>query len=245
MPEGDSLHRIAQTLQLLVGERVTASSPNARGEVTGVARAVDGRVLEEVSAVGKHLLLRFDGGVTVRSHLRMKGRWHVLPPGSVVQGIPWLVLETPRGTAVQTGGPVLTLDTGALRRLGPDLLVDDVGLDVLVGRLRLAGRERPLAEVLQDQTLVAGIGNMWASEALWAARVHPLLPVGRASDTELGDVLAWARATMGASVAGRRPATVVYRRAGRSCPRCGGTVTASGVGDDNRTAYRCDGCQRL
>jgi endonuclease-8 len=209
-----------------------------------VARAVDGRVLEGVQAVGKHLLLRFDGGVTVRSHLRMSGRWSVLPPGAPVRGVPWLVLETARGTAVQTGGPVLTLDTGPLRRLGPDLLDRDVDLDVLVGRLRLAASQRPLAEVLQDQGLVAGIGNMWASEALWAVGLHPLLPVGRATDAELGAVLAWARATMGASVTGRRPATVVYRRAGRACPRCGGTVTASGVGDDNRTAYRCDGCQR-
>ncbi len=174
----------------------------------------------------------------------MNGRWRVLPPGAPVRGVPWLVLETPRGTAVQTGGPVLTLDTGALRRVGPDLGDDNVALDVLVGRLRLAGPERPLVEVLQDQALVAGIGNMWASETLWAVGLHPLVPVGRATDAELGDVLAWARSAMSASVTGRRPATVVYRRAGRPCPRCGGTVTASGVGDDNRTAYRCDGCQR-
>jgi endonuclease VIII len=245
VPEGDSLHRIAQALQPLVGERVAASSPARRGQATGVARAVDGHVLEEARAVGKHLVLRFDGGLTVRSHLRMTGRWRVLGPGAPVQGVPWLVLETPRGTAVQTGGPVLTLDPGALRRLGPDLLDVDVALDALVDRLRLAAPGRPLAEALQDQALVAGIGNMWASEALWAAGVHPLLPVGSVTDAELGEILAWARTAMGASVTGRRPAAIVYRRAGRSCPRCGGTITASGVGDANRTAYRCDGCQRL
>ena len=71
MPEGDSLHRAAIRLQPLVGRRIAASSPHPRGEATGVARAVDGRVLESVEAVGKHLLLRFEGGVTVRSHLRM------------------------------------------------------------------------------------------------------------------------------------------------------------------------------
>ena len=68
MPEGDSLHRIAARLQPLVGHVVDASSPHPRGRVTGVAAAIDGRRLESVEAVGKHLLLRFDGAVTLRSH---------------------------------------------------------------------------------------------------------------------------------------------------------------------------------
>ena len=77
MPEGDALHRAAARLQPLVGERIEAESPHPRGEATGVARVVDGRVLEQVEAVGKHLLLRFEGGVVLRSHLRMSGRWRV------------------------------------------------------------------------------------------------------------------------------------------------------------------------
>ena len=77
MPEGDSLHRAARRLQVLVGERLEAESPNPRGQVTGVASRVNGRRLESVNAVGKHLLLRFEGGVVVRSHLRMNGRWRV------------------------------------------------------------------------------------------------------------------------------------------------------------------------
>ena len=111
MPEGDALHRVAARLQVLVGQRVEASSPNPRGVATGVARAIDGRVLESVEAVGKHVLLRFEGGVTVRSHLRMNGRWRVRArderPWS---GSPWLVLSTPRFEATQWNGPVLTLD---------------------------------------------------------------------------------------------------------------------------------------
>ena len=93
MPEGDSLHRAAARLRPLVGRDVTASSPHPRGLVTGVAAAVDGRRLEAVEAVGKHLLLRFEGGVTVRSHLRMNGRWRVGPIGSTRHGRPWLVLR--------------------------------------------------------------------------------------------------------------------------------------------------------
>ena len=82
MPEGDALHRAAARLQPLVGQRVEAESPSPQGEATGVARAVDGRVLERVEAVGKHLLLHFEGGVVLRSHLRMTGRWRVAARGA-------------------------------------------------------------------------------------------------------------------------------------------------------------------
>ena len=108
MPEGDALHRVADRLQVLVGQRVEASSPNPRGVATGVARAIDGRVLESVEAVGKHVLLRFEGGVTVRSHLRMNGRWRVRARNERPwSGSPWLVLSTPGFEATQWNGPVL------------------------------------------------------------------------------------------------------------------------------------------
>ena len=93
MPEGDALHRAAARLRPLVGERLEAESPNPRGQATGVARVVDGRVLEGVDAVGKHLLLRFEGGVVLRSHLRMNGRWRLDPRGTERRGLPWLVLR--------------------------------------------------------------------------------------------------------------------------------------------------------
>src|SRR6476660_1059367 len=124
MPEGDALHRAARRLQPLVGERIEAESPSPRGEATGVAREVDGRVLESVEAVGKHLLLRFDGGVTVRSHLRMTGRWRVGRSGERRVGRPWLVLEADGIEATQWNGPVLTLEQRPLQRLGPDLLAE-------------------------------------------------------------------------------------------------------------------------
>ena len=110
MPEGDSLHRAAARLQLLVGERVRAETPHPRGRLTGVATAVDGRLLESVQAVGKHVLLRFEGGVTVRSHLRMHGRWQVERRGTRRVGRPWLVLQGGEWEAVQWHGPVLSLD---------------------------------------------------------------------------------------------------------------------------------------
>jgi endonuclease-8 len=243
VPEGDSLHRAAIRLQPLVGHLVTATSPHPRGQATGVARVVDGRRLESVEAVGKHLLLRFEGGVTVRSHLRMTGRWRVGRVGAQRIGRPWLVLEAGGIEATQWNGPVLTLEQRPVRRLGPDLLAPGTEPEALVARFRRTDPGRPLGEALQDQRLVAGIGNMWMSEALWTARISPWRPLGEVGDNELLAALGWARTAMLASVAGSRGGRLVYRRAGRPCPRCGTPIESGGQGDSNRTAYWCPRCQ--
>jgi len=243
VPEGDSLHRAALRLRPLVGRRVSANSPHPRGLATGVAAAVDGRVLESVEAVGKHLLLRFEGGVTVWSHLRLSGRWRVGPAGSTGAGRPWLVLRAGGLEATQWSGPVLALDERPVRRLGPDLLAEATEPALLVARLRRAEPGRPLGEVLQDQRFVAGIGNRWMSEALWAVRVSPWLLVGEASDEQLLEALGWARDAMRAAVVGARPQRAVYRRARRPCRRCGTPIVSRGQGADNRTAYWCPRCQ--
>jgi endonuclease-8 len=244
MPEGDSLRRAAARLQPLVGRRIDASSPHPRGQLTGVAVAVDGRVLESVEAVGKNLLLRFEGGVVVRSHLRMNGRWRVGVPAARRAGRPWLVLRADDLEATQWNGPVLSLRADAVRRLGPDLLADEVDPSDLVRRLRNAEPTQPVGELVQDQSVVAGIGNMWMSESLWAARLSPWLRLRDAGDDELLAALTWAREAMLASISGARMRRAVYRRAGRPCPRCGALVQSRGQGDANRTAYWCPGCQR-
>jgi len=244
VPEGDSLHRIARRLQVLVGERVEAESPNPRGLATGVARAVDGRVLERVEAVGKHLLLRFDGNVVVRSHLRMNGRWRIRERGGPPwRGAPWLVLRTDQWEATQWNGPVLSLGDAPARGLGPDLLAPETEIHDVVARLRRADQGLLVGEALVDQRLVAGIGNMWLSELLWHTRVSPWARLGDVPDESLTAALDWAREAMTASVAGRRSARAVYRRAGRGCPRCGDVVRGRGLGDANRTAYWCPTCQ--
>jgi endonuclease VIII len=246
MPEGDSLHRIARELQVLVGERVEAQSPNPRGLATGVARAVDGRVLESVDAVGKNLLLRFDGNVVVRSHLRMTGRWRVRRRrGPAQRGAPWLVLRTSEWEASQWNGPVLALGAARTRELGPDLLARDADTTAIVARLRRADPTRLVGEALVDQRLVAGIGNMWLAEMLWHARVSPWSRLGEVSNEQLSAALEWARKAMDESVAGRRRPRAVYRRSGRGCPRCGDSVLARGLGDANRSAYWCPTCQPL
>src|SRR5690348_3690751 len=107
MPEGDSLHRAAQRLQVLVGERVEVETPHPRAAVKGLAKRLDGRRLEAVEALGKNLLLRFEGELVLRSHLRMKGRWRVEPRGTAHVGKPWLVLRGARHEAVLWNGAVL------------------------------------------------------------------------------------------------------------------------------------------
>jgi endonuclease VIII len=247
MPEGDSIHRAALRLQALVGERVQVESPHPRAAVLGLGRRLDGQRLEAVEAAGKNLLLRFEGGVTLRSHLRMTGRWRVQPRGTELRGSPWLVLRGRELEAVQWNGPVLELrdDTVAhdnLRRLGPDILGEHPDPAALAARLRRAP-DLTLGEALQRQDLVAGIGNMWAAEALWAARLSPWLLVADAADDELERVLAEAQRLMSAAVVGSRPPRRAYRLVGRPCRRCGTPIRSRGQGEANRTMYWCPSCQ--
>ena len=244
MPEGDSLHRAARKLQALVGERVAVETPHPRAAAERVAERLDGRRLLGVEAVGKNLLLRFEGGLVLRSHLRMSGRWQVRARGEAVRGTPWLVLAGREREAVLWNGPVLELTARGTRRLGPDILADPTDLAAMVGNLRREHQARELGDALLDQRLVAGIGNLWKAESLWRARVSPWLPLADATDDELERVLREAARLMRASVEGRREERAVYRKAGRPCPRCRESIRSRGQGDDNRTAYWCPGCQR-
>src|SRR5215211_926680 len=245
MPEGDSLRRAARKLQVLVGERVAVEAPHPRAAAERVAERLDGRRLEAVDAVGKNLLLRFEGGLVLRSHLRMTGRWQVVERGSPRHGKPWLELTGSEREAVLWNGPVLELTARATRRLGPDILARPPDLPAMVGNLRRAHGGRELGDALLDQRLVAGIGNMWKTEALWHAGLSPWLRLEEARDEELERVLAEAARLMHASVARWSDRRAVYRRAGRPCPRCGESIHSRGQGDDNRTAYWCPRCQAM
>jgi endonuclease VIII len=243
MPEGDSLHRAAQRLQVLVGERLEVETPHPRAAVKGLAERLDGRRLDGVEAIGKNLLLRFEGGLVLRSHLRMTGRWRVERRGAVQAGKPWLVLRGAEYEGVLWNGAVLELlGARGAPRLGPDILGEPPDYETMVARLR-ADPAREIGDALLDQRLVSGIGNLWKAEALWQAHVSPWRRLEDLDDAELQAVLEAAHAMMAASLAGPRPARRVYRRAGRPCPRCGGLVRSAPQGDNARTAYWCPGCQ--
>jgi endonuclease-8 len=227
---------------VLVGETVEVESPNPRAAATGVAEQLDGRRLERVEAVGKNLLLTFEGGVVLRSHLRMSGRWTVRERGSATPGRPWLVLRGSGREAVLWGGPVLELTKRAVRRLGPDILARPPDVDRMVANLR-ADPRRELGDALLDQRLVAGIGNVWKAEALWRAGLSPWRRVGETSEAELRSLLEEAARLMRRSVDSAREERSIYRKAGRPCPRCRTAIESRGQGDANRTAYWCPGCQ--
>jgi endonuclease VIII len=240
MPEGDSLHRAARRLRVLVGERVEAESPHPQGVATGVAEQVDGRRLLDVEAVGKNLVLRFEGGLVVRSHLRMRGRWQLRQRGAEIRGRPWLVLRGGEHEAVLWNGPVLELTTRRMKRLGPDVLDPDPDFPRMAANLRREP-DREIGDALLDQRHVAGIGNLWKAECLWRARVSPWAHVGTLSDAELRRVLTEANRLMRQSLGGGREPRAVYRRP--VCPRCGGRVRSRGQGDANRTTHWCSACQ--
>jgi endonuclease VIII len=242
VPEGDSIRRAARKLQPLVGERLEVETHHPRAAALNLAARLNGRRLESVDAVGKNLLLRFEGRLTLRSHLRMNGRWHVTRRGERVRGTPWLVLRTAELEASQWNGPILTLRDDAVRSLGPDILDQPPDIAAMIARLRGAP-DLYLAHALQRQQLVAGIGNMWVAEILWANRLSPWLHVRDVSDDELRSVLKEAHRQMSAALEGPRFSRMVYRRAGRGCRRCGVPIRSQGQGDANRVAYWCPGCQ--
>jgi endonuclease-8 len=241
MPEGDSLRRAAARLQPLVGERVEVETPHPRAAAKHIAERLDGRVLEAVEAVGKNLLLRFEGGLVLRSHLRMTGRWRLEQRGAKRVGRPWLVLRGDRHEGVLWNGPVLELSGDVVRRLGPDILDVPPQLDAMVANLRRTDQRRELGDALLDQRLVSGIGNLWKAEGLWEARLSPWARLGDLSDDELRAAVDAAARLMRASVAGTGSGRRVYRR--HVCPRCGGRVASRGQGEDNRTTYWCPACQ--
>ena len=252
MAEGDTILRLARRFEAtLLGETVAASAPNPRGKAARIER-LDGCTLEGVEPHGKHLLLDF-GEISLHSHLGMSGGWHFYRPGSRwrrPRSSAWAVLSNEEWEAVQFGGPTLQVSPTArlrrnpqLTRLGPDILAADFDPGAVIPALR-ADPSRGLGDALLDQHLVAGIGNIFKSEACFAARVDPWRPVGEVSDEELRAVLEAGRAQMQAAVeTGGRHRFQVYKRRQSVCPSCRGPISSRGQGDANRTTYWCPRCQ--
>jgi endonuclease VIII len=239
LPEGDSLHRAAERLRVLEGQVVEAESPHPRAALLGIAERIDGKRLEHVEARGKNLVLTFEGGLVVRSHLRMRGRWLVQAADRPVLGRPWLVLRAGAWQAVQRNGPILEVGTTKLARLGPDVMDDPPDLEAMLERFRSADQGRELGDAVLDQSLVAGIGNKWKAEALFEASASPWIRLREAQDKELLSVLSAASRLM----QGPRRRNRVYRRAGRPCARCGAPIRSRPQGEHARMAYWCPVCQ--
>jgi endonuclease-8 len=222
MPEGDTIHAAARRIgATLVGSQIVAiETPQPRHALERWPERLQGLAVRTVDAHGKHLFIRFEGGLTLYSHLRMTGLWGVYRRGERWRRSPrraWLVIRTDRhevvplqgepfGPTLRADGPVLELMTESRSRfdrrlaaLGPDVLAEEFDERRFLGRLREDDQSRAIGEALLDQRNLAGVGNVWKSEG--------------------------------------------YERAGRPCPRCGTAIRARGQGDDNRTTYWCPACQ--
>jgi endonuclease-8 len=257
MPEGDTLFRTAQGLRpYLIGRDIRSARAQGPGPVPQIQRVVGKRV-DAVETQGKNLLIRFEGGLELRTHLRMNGSWHRYRPGERWRRPPGrarLVLEVDGSVAVCFDAPVVELfETRAeglhptLSRLGPDLLSPD--FDAAEAHRRLRAPERrsmSISAALLDQRALAGIGNIWRNEALFAERVEPFATVADLDDETLERLIATARRllTASAGVAPGRAPTRVYRKTGRPCPRCGTPIRSAPLpGDVPRTTYWCRRCQ--
>jgi len=264
MPEGDTIFLAAATLRrALVGGLVTRFE-SAFPHLTRIDedRRVVGRTIESVDARGKHLLIAFSDDLILRTHMRMNGSWHVYAPGAR-----WrrpardmrILIETPRAVAVAFTVPVAEFLTKAqlarsepLQSLGPDLLADDFDTEEALKRMCEQG-DAAVADVLLAQRVVAGIGNVFKSEVLFLARVHPFTPAAQVSDADRRNILAIARKVMRVSVhLGTRTTRSsldprgrlwVYGRGGKPCRRCGTPIQAKKTGDAARITYWCPQCQ--
>jgi len=290
MPEGDTIFRAARTLNRALAGKIVTRFDSAFPKLTRVHEdtPIVGRTIESVSARGKHILMTFGPatgvarsgqararaaqGLVLRTHMRMNGSWHIYRPGERWQrprGEMRIVIETSDFVAVGFSIPVAEwLDTHALprqedlRRLGPDLLGAAFDAEEALARLRARATE-PIASALLNQRVMAGIGNVYKSEVLFACRVNPFVVVAELGEEQLRCLIATARKFLHANVSeglaamttytGFRRTTRrdapgerlwVYGRAGEPCRRCGAAIQIDKRGRDARLTYWCGTCQR-
>jgi endonuclease-8 len=257
MPEGDTIAYAARRMRpVLVGRVPRLRTPHPRFGRDRWDERLAGRAVTAVDTHGKHLFVRFEDELTIHSHLRMTGTWGTYRHGQRWGRSPrraWLVLETEPGVVVNFGGPVLELLTDSRTRfdrrmaqLGPDILAERFDEDDFLRRLRADDPTRPFGDALLDQRTVAGIGNLWKAEGCFAAAIDPWRPTGQVGDEEALAVIHATRPRMQQSAADgmQDRQRVIYGRGERPCPRCGGRVRQRGQGDDNRTTFWCEACQR-
>jgi endonuclease-8 len=264
MPEGDTVHRVTRILaRELSGRVLDALELHDRGPVPELS----GRRIEAVEARGKHMLVHIEGGWTLRVHLGMHGRWRRQHALEARPRQTTVVITSGRTTyACARAYRAELLRTRHLRaharlaRLGPDLLADPPAIGDAVARARLpANAEREIADLLLDQRVAAGIGNIYKSEVLFERRIHPRTLVRALGPESLRALYAEAAHLLRLSLLtrGRSPAPVrrrsrptgtrlwVYGRAGKPCLDCGTPVVWFRQGDMGRSTWFCPGCQPL
>jgi endonuclease-8 len=262
MPEGDTVYKLSRYLGPALGGREILAGFAIAGERVDLA----GRRVERIYAVGKHLFIALDRRELLRSHLGMWGSWHGYAPGE-----PWRRPRERAAIVIETGERVFVcfqpaqvelLRADGVRartleaRLGPDLLAPPVDLSAVVARARgLSGPGRTIADLLLDQRVACGIGNVYKSETLFLGACHPERSAGSIED---GQLAALYDIAAGLLAGNRRHGPRVTRRDrqgdqglwvyGRSrlpCHRCGTPIVGRLLGAAQRSTYWCPRCQPL
>jgi endonuclease VIII len=262
VPEGDTVHRWAAQLRTaLVGRPL--SRVEIRRDPRGLRPPAPGVRVTDVEAQGKHLLVRFDDGATLHTHMMVHGVWHVYPEGSRWRRAAHtarVVLEADDGTAaVCFDAPVVELRrdrpqrpptraSQSLARLGPDLCDTDVDLDAVLSRLAAAPPDTTIGEALLDQRIACGVGNVFKSEVCWACRVHPATRIIDVRPELRRALFETAHSQLLANRNRRRRVTfrgglAVYGKVRRQCPRCRTPIQRAWHGKDPRVTYWCPACQ--
>ena len=227
----------------LDGQLVRAARPATLGRLSGQ------RVVA-VEPVGKHLFIRFSGGLALHTHMRMEGSWHVYAPGERwrrPERMARAVLETDDTVAVCFLAPTVELvadERVAVGHLGPDILDPQFDVDDTVQRAR-RGESITVGEMLLDQRVCAGLGNIHKCNALWERGIDPWAPLDSLDDDALRRLLLTARDRIRRSAVQRgfAPRPGVHGRGGRPCPRCGTLVSVRSQGSLGRPTYWCRRCQ--
>lgn len=268
MPEGDTIFRTAHSLRTWIGGRVITAAQSSLPALA-ISRVV-GRTVERVEAKGKNLLISLVGAsgeddLVLHTHMKMSGSWHVYPAGAPWQKPPRqarVVLEANDRIAVCFNAPIVELaDASAtrhrpsIRGLGPDVLDEPLDLMGIVSRANSTSPDLALGELLLDQRIVAGIGNIYRCEALFLERRHPWTVRSALSDDALAATVQTAARLMHANLGNGRNDAVgrefglgpnrawVYGRAGLGCRVCRTPIMARGQGPLARRAYWCPRCQ--
>jgi endonuclease-8 len=246
MPEGDTIFRTARTLQRALGGHVVTRFTTVLPKLARVddQSPIAGQTIVRVHAAGKHLLIEFSGGLTLRTHMRMNGSWHIYRPGERWQrprDDMRIVIETASFVAVGFNIPVAEFTTES-PQLGPDLLGETFDMDEALRRVREHAHEE-IGNVVLNQQVVAGIGNIWKSESLHAAGVDPFRQVKDLGDATIVNILTIARKQLRASAnATSRVRHAVYQ--GNLCRKCGTRIEYRKQGEDVRGTWWCPRCQR-
>jgi endonuclease-8 len=265
MPEGDTILWAATRMRPVLEGHVPDSvqMPSGRpGRLRGSAgrdrwpARLEGRRIERIETRGKNLFLIFEGDLALHSHLKMTGAWGVYPPGRPWHRAPgraWIVFTRGGASVVEFDGPVLELLTTSrlrfdqrLGRLGPDVLAPaGFAYDTFLARFKAGETARSLGDALLDQSVLAGIGNIWKAEGCWEAELDPWRTVASVSDAQARRLVELVRPRMLQSglEGPQRAEARVYGRAGRPCPRCGTKIVSRRQGDGARITYWCPGCQ--